>query len=54
MKPASLRSIRQYLLGIVATYERELGDVLTTAEMRKWFKAFGPTPEEAKRMLDKK
>ncbi len=51
MTPETLEAIRQYLLGIVAALEREMGDPLTTADMRKWFKKYGPPEEEAARLV---
>ena len=54
LSPTSLRLLRQYVLGIAAVLERELGDTLTTSEMRKWFKQYGPTPIDAKAQLEQK
>ena len=43
---------RQGLLQFVRAQERALGYTLTTAEMRLWFKHFGPTEATAKKEVD--
>uniref|UniRef100_A0A6M3KPR2 Uncharacterized protein n=1 Tax=viral metagenome TaxID=1070528 RepID=A0A6M3KPR2_9ZZZZ len=52
MDRESILLIRQYLLGIVAVVEKALGEPLTTSEMRKWFKKFGPPPDQAREQLE--
>ena len=44
--------IRQALLAMVAAIERDMEYILTTAELRLWFKHYGPTEADAKEEVE--
>ena len=48
-----LMDLRQYLLGVVAVIERKNGDPVTTSDMRRWVKRFGPAPDEMREQLER-